>query len=193
MSETDFRDPSGPKPPAIPRFKTEAVHLPFRSKEAGRPIYEDREFVEILIPGDRRSMAVEAVSDGHKARWPKEYAAFRAGQEPPLEGTPLADWPNSSLTRARVEELAYFNIRTVEHLAQVNDAQLANLGMGARPLREAARKFLDVARQGTGPLERLVAENLALKDENARLERALAEANARPAPPAFTETPHAHA
>ena len=193
MSETDFRDPSGPKPPAIPRFKTEAVHLPFRSKEAGRPIYEDREFVEILIPGDRRSMAVEAVSDAHKVRWPKEYAAFRAGQEPPLEGTPLADWPNSSLTRARVEELAYFNIRTVEHLAQVNDAQLANLGMGARALREAAAKFLEVARHGTGPLERLVAENLTLKDENARLERALAEANARPAPPAFTETPHAHA
>src|SRR5580700_8892848 len=126
MSETDFRDPSAPRAPAIPRFKTEAVHLPYRSKEAGRPIYEDREFVEILIPGDRRSMAVEPVNEEHKARWPREYEAFRAGKETPLTGTPLADWPNSSLTRARVEELAYFNIRTVEHLAQVADTRLGN-------------------------------------------------------------------
>jgi hypothetical protein len=189
MSETDFRDPSAPRAPAIPRFKTEAVHLPYRSKEAGRPIYEDREFVEILIPGDRRSMAVEPVNDEHKARWPKEYEAFRAGKETPLTGTPLADWPNSSLTRARVEELAYFNIRTVEHLAQVNDTQLGNLGMGARALREAARKFLEVSLRGTGPLERLVAENLSLKDENARLAAELADTRLAIA----KENTHAHA
>ncbi|HLI66318.1 MAG TPA: hypothetical protein VKU90_08120 [Caulobacteraceae bacterium] len=193
MSETDFRDPAAAKAPAIPRFKTEAVHLPFRSKEAGRPIYEDREFVEILIPGDRRSMPVEPVNDEHKARWPKEYEAFRAGQEAPLEGTPLADWPNSRLTRARAEELAYFNIRTVEHLAAVNDAQLANLGMGARELRQAARTFLDVARTGAGPLERLVAENLTLKDETERLGRDLAQANARLAALTTKETADAGA
>ncbi len=69
--------------------------------------------------------------------------------------------------------------RTVEHLAAVSDAQLANLGMGARELRQAARTFLDVSRQGTGPLERLVTENLALKDEIERLSRDLAEAHAR--------------
>jgi hypothetical protein len=191
MSETDLRDPGAPRAPAIPRFKTEAVHLAYRSKAAGRPMYEDREYVEILIPGDRRSMAVEPVNEEHKARWPKQYEAFRAGKEPPLEGTPLADWPNSSLTRARVEELAYFNIRTVEHLAQVNDTQLGNLGMGARGLREAARKFLEVSRDGTGPLERLVSENLNLKDENARLTRDLADAHARLA--IAKENAHAHA
>jgi hypothetical protein len=192
MSETDFRDPAGPRAPAIPRFKTEAVHLPYRSKAAGRPIYEDREFVEILIPGDRRSMAVEPVTDEHRARWPAAYEAFRAGRAAPLEGTPLADWPNSSLTRARVEELAHFNIRTVEHLAAVSDAQLANLGLGARELRQAARTFLDAARQGTGPLERLVTENLALKDEIERLSRDLAEAHARLAAQP-KETADAHA
>jgi len=179
MSETDFRDPAAPRAPAIPRFKTEAVHLPFRSRAAGRPIYEDREFVEIIIPGDRRSMAVEPVTDEHKARWPAAYEAFRAGREAPLAGTPLADWPNSSLTRARVAELAWFNIRTVEHLAEVNDAQLANLGMGARELRQAARTFLEVSASGTAPLERLVTENLTLKDEVERLERDLNAANAR--------------
>ena len=140
MSETDFRDPSAPRAPAIPRFKTEAVHLPYRSKEAGRPIYEDREFVEILIPGDRRSMAVEPVNDEHKARWPKEYEAFRRARRPRWRERRWRTGRTPSLSRARVEELAYFNIRTVEQLAQVNDAQLQQLGMGARELARSARK-----------------------------------------------------
>ncbi|HUZ12663.1 MAG TPA: hypothetical protein VMU93_07445 [Caulobacteraceae bacterium] len=176
MNELDTPDLAAPRTPAVPRFCVKAMHLPFASQGAGRPIYEDREFVEILIPGDRRAVAFEPVSEAHVARWPAEYQAFRAGREAPLEGTPLADWPNSGLTRSRVEELAYFNIRTVEQLAEVSDALLANLGMGARALRQTARKFLEVAARGTAPLERLVAENLRLKDEVERLARALAEA-----------------
>ena len=75
--------------------------------------------------------------------------------------------------------MAFFHIKTVEQLALVNDQQLQNLGMGARQLRESAIKFLDVAKNGTAPLERLVAKNLALEDEVERLTRELAEANAR--------------
>jgi hypothetical protein len=172
--ELDVPDLTSPKKPAIPRFSVKATHLPYASSQAGRPIYEDREFVEILIPGDRRAMAFEPVNEEHKARWPREYEAFRAGREAPLEGTPLADWPNSNLTRSRVEELAYFNIRTVEHLAAVDDNHLMNLGTGARELRETARRFLEAAAKGTGPLERLVQENLRLKDETARLGAELA-------------------
>ena len=183
MNELDMPDLAGPKTPAIPRFAVKATHMPFASQQAGRPIYEDREFVEILIPGDRRAMAFEPVNEGHKSRWPREYEAFKAGREAPLEGTPLADWPNSQLTRSRVEELAYFNIRTLEHLAAVNDAQLQNLGMGARELREAAKTFLEVSAKGTGPLERLVAQNCRLRDETERLTRELIHANAELAAP----------
>jgi hypothetical protein len=173
--------PNPGKDTAIPRFKTVPTHMDFASKQAGRPIFEDREFVEIFIPGDRHGMAYEPVNDGHKERWPEAYKAFREGKELPVDGTPLANWPNSALTRSRVEELAYFNIRTVEHLAAVTDTHLANLGMGGRELREAARKFLEVSKTGTAPLERLVNENFRLKDENERLTRELAEANSRAA------------
>ena len=167
------------KDPAIPIFRTEAVHMPAASEKAGRPIYEDREFVTIMIPGSRNAQANEPVNDGHKARWPEAYKAFREGKELPLEGTALANWPNSRMTRARVEELAYFNIRTVEHLAAVHDGQLQNLGMGARELREAAKTFLEIAAKGTAPIERLLARNQALEDENAALKRRLAEAQAQ--------------
>jgi len=179
MPELDIPDLDAPKKPAAPRFFVKAVKLEFRSQQEGRPIFEDREFVEILIPGDRRAIAHEPVGEEHKARWPRQYEAFKAGREAPLEGTPLREWPVSDMMPARVEELAFFNIRTVEELAAVSDAHLQNLGMGARALREKARRFLEVARTGTGPLERLVAETLRQKDEIEALKRQLAEAGER--------------
>ena len=193
MSETDFRDPSAPKSPAIPQFFTEAVKLEWKSRQEGRPIFEDREFVRILIPGDRRSMAVEPVGEIHKARWPREYEAFRAGREAPLEGTPLSEWPVSLMSPARVQELAYFNLRTVEQLAAVNDAQLQSLGMGARELRERARTWLEVAAKGAAPIERLISRNEELTREAERLTRELTTANAELSAIKRKETSHADA
>lgn len=191
MSETDFRDPSAPKSPAIPQFFTEAVKLEWKSQQEGRPIFEDREFVRILIPGDRRSMAVEPVRDEHRQRWPREYEAFKAGLEPPLEGTPLGEWPVSMMTPARVQELLHFNIRTVEQLAAVNDAQLQNLGMGSRELRERARIWFEVARTGAAPLERLIARTEDQAREIERLTRELKAAGAELA--AFKNKEMSHA
>ena len=179
MSESDFKDPNAPKVPLVPLFFTEKVHLTARSEQEGHPIYEMREFVRVFIPGNRGSVAVEPAGPEQIARWPEAYKAFKESREAPLEGTPLGDWPNSQMTSAKAEELAFFHIKTVEQLALVNDQQLQNLGMGARQLRESAIKFLDVAKNGTAPLERLVAKNLALEDEVERLTRELAEANAR--------------
>jgi hypothetical protein len=113
----------------------------------------------------------EPVNDEHKARWPEQYAAFKAGREAPLEGTPLAAWPKMS--RARVEELAYFHIRTIEQLAQVDDGRLQNLGMGARQERESAKLFLEVAAKGAAPLERLILRGEEQAREIARLQRDL--------------------
>lgn len=180
MSETDFShheqrlgSQTGAPSPAIPRFYLKSVELTFRSQQEGRPIYEDREFVEILIPGDRRSQVHEPVNGDHQQRWPEAYKAFKDGREAPLEGTPLTSWP--PITRSRAEELTYFNIRTVEQLAAIDDAKLNNLGMGARELRGTAQKFLEAARSGTGPLERMVADNFRLKDEVARKDVIIAE------------------
>lgn len=162
---------------AIPQFFLEPVKLEFKSQQEGRPYFEDREFVRILIPGDRLSSAVEPVNDEHRARWPEVYAAFKAGTEAPLEGTPLREWPQ--ITQSHVKELAHFNIATLEQLAGVNDAQLQHLGPGMRTLRENAKKTLEIAASGTAPLARLVSENLHLRDENTRLTRDLGDANAR--------------
>jgi hypothetical protein len=172
----DFKE-NATQAKVIPVFFTEAVEMTFKSKEAGRPIYEDQEFVKILIPGDRNSSPVQPVNDEVKARWPKEYAAFTANQEAPLDGTPLSQWP--PMKRAQVEEFRHFHVMTVEHLAAVNDSQLQHMPMGSRDLRKAAQVFLDAARNGTGPLMKLVAENTRMTDRIAANEATIADLAAR--------------
>lgn len=153
--------------PIIPEFYSEATEIPFKSQQAGRPVYEDREFVRIIIPGSRGTTAVQAVSDVERERWPEQYAAFKKGLEPVLEGTPLEKWP--PIKASQVKEFAHFNVRTVEHLAGLNDAQLQAMPMGTRELHRAAKVFLEAAEKGTGPLMALVRDNETMKADNAAL------------------------
>lgn len=166
-----------PKGLTIPVFFVETVENAFKSKAEGRPIYDEMEYVKYLIPGDRNTAPVERVSDEVKARYPKEYEAFKAGLEAPVDGTPLSEWP--PIRKSQVQEFAYFNIKTVEHLARINDAQLQNLGMGARELREQAKAYLDIAANGTGPISQMLGEIDSLKAENARKDDIIAEFRSR--------------
>jgi hypothetical protein len=159
-------------------FFTEAVKMEFKSKQEGRPIFEEQERVRIVVPGNRGSVVVEPVNDEHKKRWPEQYGAFKAGREQPLEGTPLREWPHSCMTVAKAEELAYFHIRTVEQLAAITDDKLNNLGMGARELRQTARTFLEAAKNGIAPLERILARLEKAEGDVERLTRDLTSANA---------------
>lgn len=163
--------------PVFPEFCVEAIEMEFKSKQAGRPIFEDREYVRIHIVGDRGSQAYEPVNEEHKARWPKEYAAFRAGIELPPTGTPLATWPHPMMTKSQVAMLATFNIRTVEDMAALDDAKLQKIGMGAREMKTAASTYLQVATQGMGPIMQLLEENDRLAREVIRLTTDLTAAN----------------
>jgi hypothetical protein len=163
--------------PVFPEFVVEAIKMEHASSQAGRPIYEDREFVRIHVVGDRGSQAYEPVNDEHKTRWPTEYAAFKAGLELPPTGTPLATWPNPMMTKAQVAMLATFNIRTVEDLAGLDDAKLQKIGMGGREMKRAAETYLEVATKGTGPIMQLLEQNDRLTLEVARLTEALTAAN----------------
>lgn len=147
---------------ARPRFYSKPVKNNFRSESEGRPVFEDKEFVEILVPGDRKTVVDTLVKDEHKRRWPREYAAFKAGQEVPVEGTPLEEWPQ--ITRSQVEELKFAHIRTVEQLASLPDDPLnRSVSMGGFALREKAQRYLE-ALNGNAQTEALAAES-ARKDE----------------------------
>lgn len=129
----------------VPRFHLKAIRLGGRSQQEGRDIYEDREFVEIITPGDTRSVVCREVNDEHRRRWPAQYNAFKAGREEAVVGTPLEMWPPIG-SPAMVQTLKAMHVRTVEDLAGLSDAGINNIGMGGRVLREKAQLWLSEAK-----------------------------------------------
>lgn len=138
-----------------------------------RIAFEKRERVAIRIPGDKTLEAHHDVDEAIKERFPRQYAAWKSGAEAETAGGwPLEKWPEVDV--AQIEELRARGVRTVEHLAGMSDANLAKLGPGWRPVRQAAQDFLESAKSAA-PLTRLREENEALKSRLEVLERALQE------------------
>ena len=153
----------------LPIFMRKAVQHNGKSEEAGRAIFEEREYVEIHIAGDNKSVICRKVEDRDKARWPTQYEAFKRNQEAPIEGTPLKEWP--ILTVSQIAELEAMNVRTVEALAELSDTGINNYGMGGRELVKQATAFLDVsadakaAQKYAKKAEKLTKEVKMLKDQ----------------------------
>lgn len=159
---------------ARPRFYMDAVQNPALSEKEGRPIFEDKEYVEILIPGDKLLTWVGEVDDPTRHRFPEHYAAFKRGEMRAVVGTPLEAWP--PLTKARVAELKAAGILSVEEYANVPDNVLGKLGMGARDEREKARAFIDAAKGG--------AQTAAMASEIAQLRAMVEQLSGKTAAPA---------
>jgi hypothetical protein len=170
MSSWDFQ-PTVPQRGAehdncIPRFHVKPVKNEFKSGQAGHDVFDEIEYVEIIVPGQKNQIVDERVKNEHRQRWPNQYAAFKANLEPPLEGTPLKEWP--AISASRVAELQSANIKTVEQLANLADQFLTKF-QGGHSLREKARLWLEQA-AGNQPLMKLQAENEALRDQLKALE-----------------------
>lgn len=95
----------------------------------------------------------------------KGYAAWKAGQEIPVEGTPLAQW--AVLSPSQRQQLIGMGIQTVEQLSQLPDGGLDSFGIGGMSLRQRARDFIQInggqANKTTAELEALRVENESLK------------------------------
>lgn len=143
-----------------------------KSAQAGRPVYEEKEFVRIVVPGDRNSVVFQPATETHKQRFPRAYEAFKNRTQIAQEGTPLEHWP--PISRAAVLTLKAAHISTVEALAQVSDANLQQLGMGMRELREQARAYMQHAKDGAA-IHKLAAENQKLREQLADQQRQIAD------------------
>lgn len=176
---------------ARPRFYTEPVQNMAKSAEEGRPIFEPKKFIELKHPGDRLYSFVEEIDDAgmgmnrrqmasgefigqdYAARFPREWDAFKRGEERASIGTPLDEWP--ALTRSRVYELKAMNIFTVEELSNIQDGQLQKMGMGARAEREKAKAFLAAAK-GSAHESAMAAELAELREMVTRITQGQAQA-----------------
>ena len=121
------------------------------SNEANRPIYKDVPHITIMIPGDKNNIPTSIVDELHKRRFPKHWDMFLRGLKEQIVGTPLRMAP--FISESKAEELAYFNIRTIEQLADMPDGNLSF--MGARELKNAAKAYLDKSKSADAMLDQI--------------------------------------
>jgi len=134
-------------------FFKDAVHSESKSVDAGRPIYDEFDFIKIMAPGSKDSV-IEKVNYGHQQRFPKQWAQYQAHQEQTTSGTPLSEVP--WLTVAQRAEFLAMNVRSVEGLVGMPD-NIAQKFMGFHGIKQRAQAYLDAA-AGAAPIARLSAE-----------------------------------
>jgi hypothetical protein len=121
---------------------------------AGRDIFRDVEYVQIIIPG-QRDIVHRPVEDRDRKEYAAQYRAFRENRDQDAaSGTPLSTvtW----LAKSMIEELRFFNCRTVEQLATMSDSDVSRFP-GLREYQKKAQAFLEAAK-GQAPLVRMQKE-----------------------------------
>ena len=164
----------------------DAVEIKAESEKQGRPIFKDLPHIRKMIPGDA-SNVVERVAKDHDIRmYPREWDIFQRQSATGVSGTPLEQWPQ--VTRAQVKEAKYFEVHTVEQMAELSDMSCQRMGMGFAELRNKAKAYLEAAK-GTAAQTAQAAENQRLQDEIEALKAQMAEMPKRGRPPKVeTET-----
>lgn len=131
----------------VVRFEMYPLKNDAKSKAEGRPVFDEVEFIEIRVPGDKTLTVHRPVRASDRARFAAAYRNWKATgvSDGAFSGTPLREWPQVS--RSQCEELAFFGVKTVEQLSGVSDGNLRNIGP-LLALREKARDFIAAAKKG---------------------------------------------
>lgn len=144
----------------------------------GRPIFEEREYIMIMVPGDKDSIVHRPALENDKNRFRDRYERWKQKVGDQINtGTPLkmVPWLNSS----QVKEMEYFNVYTLEQLAALSDSH-AQRFIGINALRQRAKDAIQAAKEAA-PLSAIRAEIeakdnelktalQAIKDQAARIE-----------------------
>lgn len=119
----------------IPLFKHDSVE----NKATGE--FEDVVWVTIINKGDPKAIIERPKRPEDEKRWPEHWKAFQEGEEAPLGGVPLKEFP--MMKPADIANCHRYHIRTVEDLADYPDGQLRNLGGRGVSLKKEAVKYLE--------------------------------------------------
>jgi hypothetical protein len=155
----------------VANFYLDKVLLGFKSREAQREIYEDREFISIRVKGQDKMEVVREVTEQDKQRFAAQYYRFKQGQEQSKVGTPIERLPG--MTPSTIHLYKQNNIKTIEDLCEVADSNLQNLGPGARELQRQAQEFISNGKVANLALEKKVEEQAQALSEAMDLIRAM--------------------
>lgn len=166
-SDFDHQNQSKMDEALLVRFYVKPFQDQNESRKQGRPVFIDREYVEIRTPGSRDAVARPA-QPKDIARFPRHYEAFKNRTSQDIhEGTPLSEWP--LIARSLIEELTFFNVKTVEQLIAMPDEK-AQQFMGLMGLKQKAKEWLELSKE--------YASANDLKDELAKRDDEIAELKA---------------
>ena len=127
-------------------FYTDKMHNPGKSREAGRPVYDNVIFVRIGNPGERLNVVVRPVRDEDKRRFAVQWNQFIQNHKQRPEGTPLSILlPENP---AAIGMLEGSGVYTVEQLSQLSGDAIQSVGMGAQGWVNAAQTYLANAEKG---------------------------------------------
>ena len=173
---------SNPDDALVVTFKHLALQNDAQTLKEGRPIYEDKEVCEVRVPGSRDIKVFHASEfsrwvvdpmngqqqkQSYAERFSHQYRQFKAHAAQTKSGTPLEHVP--FLTEARRAELRAQNVYTLESLADIEGAELKNLGPGGRELKNQANEFIAQSKS-EAPSKALENELEALRARNTVLE-----------------------
>lgn len=160
-SDSSFSHNQSSGPRNYAKFYLEPILNKFKSKEAGRDIYESKEFILIICPGQNKTEVRRPVQENDKKEYHQEWRAFVENKPDAIVGTPIENLPRLDPGMAR--QLKHLNIHTIEQMASLSDSGLANIGIGANELKTRAKAFI----------EKNSDEVVALRERVADLEKKL--------------------
>jgi hypothetical protein len=140
------------------------------TKTNGYTTYKQKEFVRIRIPGSHEERVLK-VKDEHKRRFPRAWAAFKAGDANAINGTALKECP--LLNATEVSMLNHHSVVSVEQLAALSDENISGMGHGVRLLKERVKPWHE-ARKSAKPMAELRAELEEERQKRQSLEERLA-------------------
>lgn len=153
------------------KFYTKPVLNPSESTKAGRPIFQDQDFVEIRVPGSQLTSVITPIKHCMN-RFGDRYRKWKAGQAESMQGTPLENFPLLFNKPSLVAELNAINIRTVEQLAGVSDNTKQRI-MGGHELCRRAAAWIEATNGADAKIEQLAATNTALQQQMEFLQQQL--------------------
>jgi hypothetical protein len=125
------------------------------SELKGYPVFKEREYVSLRVPGDKNTHSFRPSNEKDRERYPKAYAAFKNRNSTVTTGFPIEQWPQ--ITRGEALTLKAMSIHSVESLAEVHDGHIEKLGHSGRQWRTKAKAFLAQAKD-TAEAQRQIRE-----------------------------------
>lgn len=151
-------------------FHTKAVLHPIKSTEAGRPVYDEVDYIRIQIPGISMTYLDAPVSENnYMQRFGDKYRKWKETKTQEASGTPLSSWPFTMTKISLVAELAGMGITSVEALANLHDGALQAI-MGGQTLRTKAQEWIESTSGNDAVVSKMAAENEQLKAQMAVLQ-----------------------